>query len=74
VFFGESMFSRERDASKVALARLSERALWRDSNSSTASYLPLICAHWEQAYAPHEFSALVARLTAGPDMPLFSAA
>jgi translation initiation factor IF-1 len=27
VFFGESMFSRERDASKVALARLVDRAL-----------------------------------------------
>jgi leucyl/phenylalanyl-tRNA--protein transferase len=27
VFFGESMFSRERDASKVALARLVEFAL-----------------------------------------------
>ena len=27
VFFGESMFSRERDASKVALARLAERAI-----------------------------------------------
>ena len=29
VFFGESMFSRERDASKVALARLVERAAAR---------------------------------------------
>ena len=27
VFFGESMFSRERDASKVALARLVERGV-----------------------------------------------
>jgi leucyl/phenylalanyl-tRNA--protein transferase len=30
VFFGESMFSRERDASKVALARLVEECLARD--------------------------------------------
>jgi leucyl/phenylalanyl-tRNA--protein transferase len=30
VFFGESMFSRERDASKVALARLVDESLARD--------------------------------------------
>jgi leucyl/phenylalanyl-tRNA--protein transferase len=30
VFFGESMFSRERDASKVALARLVEECRARD--------------------------------------------
>lgn len=30
VFFGESMFSRQRDASKVALARLVEECLERD--------------------------------------------
>ena len=31
VFFGESMFSRERDASKVAMARLVEECLGRES-------------------------------------------
>jgi leucyl/phenylalanyl-tRNA---protein transferase len=30
VFFGESMFSRQRDASKVALARLVEECRARD--------------------------------------------
>ena len=30
VFFGESMFSRENDASKVAMARLVEECLRRD--------------------------------------------
>jgi len=30
VFFGESMFSRQRDASKVAFARLVAEALRRD--------------------------------------------
>jgi leucyl/phenylalanyl-tRNA--protein transferase len=30
VFFGESMFSRERDASKVAMARLVEECRARD--------------------------------------------
>ncbi len=58
VFFGESMFSRERDASKVALARLvGTCALWRDSNSSIASYLHLICAPWAASRCPVSNSA-----------------
>jgi leucyl/phenylalanyl-tRNA---protein transferase len=73
VFFGESMFSRERDASKAALARLSERA--------TVAGLTLIDC---QLPTPHlrslgskpvsrrEFSGLVAAAVAGPDVPLFS--
>jgi leucyl/phenylalanyl-tRNA--protein transferase len=73
VFFGESMFSRERDASKTALARLVERGI--------AAGLELIDC---QLPTPHlrtlgsrpisrrEFSALVAGLTALPDVPLFS--
>jgi len=73
VFFGESMFSRERDASKVALAHLAGRA-------SVAGLQLIDC----QLPTPHlrslgskpmrrnEFSALVARLTAEPDVPLFS--
>ncbi len=75
VFFGESMFSRERDASKVALARLVEKA--------TVAGLQLIDC---QLPTPHlrslgskpvsrkEFSARVAQLTGGPDVPIFSAA
>ena len=74
VFFGESMFSRERDASKAALARLSERG-------SVAGLTLIDC----QLPTPHlrslgskpvsrrEFSALVAAAAAGPDIPLFSA-
>ena len=47
--------------------------LWRDSHSSTVSYLPRICAHWAASRCPaREFSALVAQCTAGPDVPLFS--
>jgi leucyl/phenylalanyl-tRNA--protein transferase len=73
VFFGESMFSRERDASKAALARLSERG--------TVAGLTLIDC---QLPTPHlrslgskpvsrrEFSGLVAAAVAGPDVPLFS--
>jgi leucyl/phenylalanyl-tRNA--protein transferase len=73
VFFGESMFSRERDASKSALARLVERG--------SAAGLELIDC---QLPTPHlrtlgsrpisrrEFSTLVARLAAVPDVPLFT--
>ena len=73
VFFGESMFSRERDASKTALARLAE--------SGKAAGLELIDC---QLPTPHlrslgskpvnrrEFSALVAKLASGPDVPLFT--
>jgi leucyl/phenylalanyl-tRNA---protein transferase len=73
VFFGESMFSRERDASKTALARLVEHGI--------AAGLELIDC---QLPTPHlrtlgsrpvsrrEFSALVASLAAVPDVGLFS--
>jgi leucyl/phenylalanyl-tRNA--protein transferase len=73
VFFGESMFSRERDASKAALARLSERG-------SVAGLTLIDC----QLPTPHlrslgskpvsrrEFCALVAAAVNGPDVPLFS--
>src|SRR5262245_6127160 len=75
VFFGESMFSRERDASKVALARLVE--------SGNVAGLQLIDC---QLPTPHlrslgskpvsrkEFSERVAPLTAPADVPLFSPA
>jgi leucyl/phenylalanyl-tRNA--protein transferase len=72
VFFGESMFSRERDASKVALARLVERA-------NVAGLQLIDC----QLPTPHlrslgskpisrsDFSALVGRYTVGDDIPMF---
>jgi leucyl/phenylalanyl-tRNA--protein transferase len=72
VFFGESMFSRERDASKVALAHLVERG--------TVAGLQLIDC---QLPTPHlrtlgsrpmsraEFSRLVSVATEGPDVGLF---
>jgi leucyl/phenylalanyl-tRNA--protein transferase len=75
VFFGESMFSRERDASKVALARLAERAV--------VAGLQLIDC---QLPTPHlrslgskpmprvEFSALVAQYTSADDIAMFSEA
>jgi leucyl/phenylalanyl-tRNA--protein transferase len=73
IFFGESMFSRESDASKAALARLVERGL-------VAGLTLIDC----QLPTPHlrslgsrpmnrgEFSALVHAGTGVPDVPLFS--
>jgi len=73
VFFGESMFSRERDASKVALARLVEKGL--------VAGLQLIDC---QLPTPHlrslgskpinraAFSKLVSSATSGAPVPLFS--
>jgi leucyl/phenylalanyl-tRNA---protein transferase len=72
-FFGESMFSRERDASKVALARLVARA--------NVAGLQLIDCQLPTAHLRslgskpiprREFSALVAAATAAPDVPLFA--
>jgi leucyl/phenylalanyl-tRNA--protein transferase len=75
VFFGESMFSRERDASKVALA-------WLAKQGAVAGLQLIDC----QLPTPHlrslgskpmtrgDFSALVGEATAGADVPLFRAA
>ena len=73
VFFGESMFSRERDASKTALARLVERGV--------AAGLELIDCQLPTAHLRtlgsrpvnrREFSTLVASLTERPPASLFS--
>jgi leucyl/phenylalanyl-tRNA---protein transferase len=73
VFFGESMFSRERDASKVAMARLVERAgvaglQLIDCQLPTAHLRTLGSRPVPRA----EFSRRVAELTAFPDVPLFA--
>lgn len=73
VFFGESMFSRERDASKVALAKLVERALVAGLQLIDCQLpTPHLRSLGSKPMARGEFSALVARLTAGDDVPLFS--
>ena len=73
VFFGESMFSRERDASKVALARLVERGIVAELQLIDCQ---LPTAHLRSLGSKPmpriEFSALVAAATAGADIPLFS--
>jgi leucyl/phenylalanyl-tRNA---protein transferase len=75
VFFGESMFSRERDASKVAMARLVERAgvaglQLIDCQLPTAHLRTL----GSRPMPRTEFSRRVAELTALPDVPLFAEA
>jgi leucyl/phenylalanyl-tRNA--protein transferase len=75
MFFGESMFSRKRDASKAALALLAERA--------RATGLRLIDCQLPTSHLRtlgskpmrrNEFSTLVAAATAGPAVPLFATA
>jgi leucyl/phenylalanyl-tRNA--protein transferase len=73
VFFGESMFSRERDASKVALARLVQRGLVAglqliDCQLPTAHLRTL----GSKPVRRGEFSARVAEATADRDVALFS--
>jgi leucyl/phenylalanyl-tRNA---protein transferase len=73
VFFGESMFSRERDASKVALAWLVERALVAGLQLIDCQLpTPHLRSLGSKPMARDEFSALVGRLTLGEDVPLFS--
>jgi leucyl/phenylalanyl-tRNA--protein transferase len=73
VFFGESMFSRERDASKVALAWMAERALVAGLQLIDCQLpTPHLRSLGSQPMPRREFSALVAEATAGPDVPLFA--
>jgi leucyl/phenylalanyl-tRNA--protein transferase len=73
VFFGESMFSRENDASKAALARLVERGLVA---GLTLIDCQLPTAHLRSLGSKpmnrREFSARVGAGTSVPDVPLFS--
>ncbi len=75
VFFGESMFSRERDASKAALARLVQRGIVAglqliDCQLPTAHLRSL----GSRPIPRGEFSQRVAQLAASADVPLFSEA
>jgi leucyl/phenylalanyl-tRNA--protein transferase len=73
VFFGESMFSRERDASKVALARLAEGAVVAGVQLIDCQLpTPHLRSLGSKPMTRHEFSALVSRYTAAADAPLFS--
>ncbi len=73
VFFGESMFSRERDASKVALAWLVKRGLVAGLQLIDCQLpTPHLRSLGSRPMPRGEFSALVARLTDQADIPLFS--
>lgn len=72
VFFGESMFSRERDASKAALARLVERGLVAGLTLIDCQLpTPHLRSLGSKPMNRREFSALVHDGTAVPDVPLF---
>jgi leucyl/phenylalanyl-tRNA--protein transferase len=73
MFFGESMFSRERDASKVALAHLAERAVVAGVQLIDCQLpTPHLRSLGSKPMARPDFSALVARFTDGEPAPLFS--
>lgn len=73
VFFGESMFSRETDASKAALAHLVERGLVAGLTLIDCQLpTPHLRSLGSKPMNRREFSALVDAGTAVPDVPLFS--
>jgi leucyl/phenylalanyl-tRNA--protein transferase len=73
VFFGESMFSRERDASMAALARLVERGLVAGLTLIDCQLpTPHLRSLGSKPVNRREFSALVHEGTAVPDVPLFT--
>ncbi len=74
VFFGESMFSRERDASKVALAWLSRKAVVAGLQLIDCQLpTPHLRSLGSKPMSRREFSALVAEATRGEDVPVFAA-
>ena len=75
VFFGESMFSRERDASKAALAHLVARGLVAGVTLIDCQLpTPHLRSLGSKPMNRREFSALVHEGTAVPDVPLFAPA
>jgi leucyl/phenylalanyl-tRNA--protein transferase len=73
VFFGESMFSRERDASKVALARLVERGVVAGLQLIECQLpTPHLRSLGSRPMPRGEFGALVAQYTAADDLAMFS--
>jgi leucyl/phenylalanyl-tRNA--protein transferase len=75
VFFGESMFSRERDASKAALAGLVERGIVAGLQLIDCQLpTPHLRSLGSKPVSRTEFSALVSTATQADDIPLFSAA
>jgi len=68
------MFSRERDASKVALAHLSQRAIVAGVQLIDCQLpTPHLRSLGSKPMNRHEFGRRVADATTGPDAPLFAA-
>jgi len=75
VFFGESMFSQERDASKAALAQLVSRGIVANLQLIDCQLpTPHLRSLGSKPISRSEFSAQVAEGTAAADVPLFSSA
>ena len=75
VFFGESMFSRERDASKVALAHLARGAVVAGVQLIDCQLpTPHLRSLGSKPMSRQDFSKAVAAATTGPDAPLFASA
>ncbi len=73
VFFGESMFTRERDASKAAMARLVGAGLVAGLTLVDCQLpTPHLRSLGSRPISRREFSTLLTEATAGPDVPLFS--
>jgi leucyl/phenylalanyl-tRNA--protein transferase len=73
IFFGESMFSQERDASKAALARLVAAGVEAGLQLIDCQLpTPHLRSLGSKPMNRRAFSALVADATAGADIPLFS--
>jgi leucyl/phenylalanyl-tRNA---protein transferase len=75
VFFGESMFSRERDASKTALAALVSRGLATDLELIDCQMAtPHLRTLGSRPFARAQFIASLAKLTAAPPATTFASA
>jgi leucyl/phenylalanyl-tRNA---protein transferase len=74
VFYGESMFSRERDASKVALAWLAQRAVVAGLQLIDCQLpTPHLRSLGSKPMPRRQFSTLVAEASRAADVPLFTA-
>jgi leucyl/phenylalanyl-tRNA--protein transferase len=72
MFFGESMFSRERDASKAALAHLVEKGIVAGLQLIDCQLpTPHLRSLGSKPLSRTQFSATVAQATAAADVPLF---
>jgi leucyl/phenylalanyl-tRNA--protein transferase len=71
VFFGESMFSRATDASKIALVHLARQLeAWGFGLIDCQMHTPLLASFGAREVAREQFTRCVAELVNYPDVPL----